>query len=54
MEFLIVAVFAAFSRRVPLRPKELLRPGRAMTASFIKYASPVILNESLWGLGTTS
>ena len=52
-EFLIVAVCAVFSRRVPLRPRALLRPGTAIVGSFVKYSSPVILNESLWGLGTT-
>ena len=53
VEFLIVAVAAVVTRRVPLRPKALLRPGRAMVGSFAKYASPVIVNESFWGLGTT-
>ena len=53
VEFAIVAAAAAVTHRVPLRPKALLRPGRAMIRSFIKYASPVIINESFWGLGTT-
>lgn len=52
-EFLIVAVCAVFTRRVPLRPRALLLPGTAIVSSFVKYSSPVILNETLWGLGTT-
>lgn len=52
-EFLIVAVYALRSRRIPLMPGQLLRPGRAVIHTFAKYASPVLLNETLWGLGTT-
>lgn len=52
-EFLIVAVYALRSRRVPLMPGLILRPGRAIVHTFAKYASPVLLNETLWGLGTT-
>ena len=50
-EFLIVAVYALRDRRVPLRPRTLLRPGDAITRDFVKYASPVLVNETLWGLG---
>ena len=53
VEFLITAGYAVRCRRVPLRPKALFRPGREMVGSFIKYSAPVLLNESLWGLGTT-
>lgn len=53
VEFLIVAVYALRSRRVPLMPDCLFRPGRAILHAFAKYASPVLLNETLWGLGTT-
>lgn len=53
VEFLIVAVYALRSRRVPLSPGLILRPGRTTVRTFVKYASPVLLNETLWGLGTT-
>lgn len=53
VEFLITAGYAIRCRRVPLRPKSMFRPGTEMVRSFIKYSSPVLLNESLWGLGTT-
>lgn len=53
VEFLITAGYAIRCRRVPLRPKSLFQPGKDMVQSFIKYSSPVLLNESLWGLGTT-
>ena len=31
----------------------LLRPGGAMARSFLKYATPVLVNEVLWGLGVS-
>ncbi len=34
---------------VPIR---LLRPGVEMLRRFIRFATPVVLNETLWGLGT--
>ena len=52
-EFAITAVYALRCRRVPLRPRALLRPGRAILRSFVKYATPVLVNDALWGLGTT-
>lgn len=53
-EFLLVVLYVLFSRRVPLMPRQFLRPGRDTVRSFIRYATPVLLNETLWGLGTTS
>ena len=31
----------------------VLRPGREMVGKLIKYSAPVVLNETLWGLGTS-
>ena len=53
VEFLIVLVYALLCRRIPLRPRLLLRPGRDTARSFTKYATPVLFNETMWGLGTT-
>ena len=53
VEFLLVLLYAAFSRRVPLMPSLLFRPGKATARSFAKYATPVLFNETMWGLGTT-
>ena len=53
VEFIIVLVYAICNKRVPLIPKALFCPGRAMLKSAAVYAGPVILNETLWGLGTT-
>jgi Na+-driven multidrug efflux pump len=52
-EFAIVAVCALRDRRVPLCPMALVRPGRAIVKSAVRYAGPVILNETLWGTGTS-
>ncbi len=53
VEFLLTLGYALFSRRVPLRPSALFRPGMVFLRDFIKYSTPVLLNETLWGLGTT-
>ena len=52
-EFLICAVCALRSRLIPLHLGLFFRPGLEMTRRFIKYASPVVLNETVWGLGNS-
>ena len=52
-EFLIVAVYALRSTRVPLLPRALLHPGRAVCRSVLHYSGPVMINETFWGLGTS-
>ena len=51
VEVVIVAFYAPHYRRVPLNFRLLLRPGWTMVRSFLKYATPVLVNEVLWGLG---
>ena len=51
-EFLIMIVYAKVNRRFKLKLKSVFFPGRMMINKFIKYASPVVLNETLWGTGT--
>lgn len=53
LEFVIVAVRAPRYRRVPLMLRLLLRPGGAMARSFLKYATPVLVNEVPGGLGVS-
>ena len=53
VEFLITLLYALRNRRVPLQPAALLRPGRVILHNFARYSAPVLVNESLWGLGTT-
>lgn len=53
IEFIIMVFHAVFSKRFRLKPALLLRPGKDTWRRFFKYATPVVLNETLWGLGTS-
>ena len=53
LEFIIMAVYAVRNKSFRLRPALILRPGKEMCRRFLKYATPVVLNETLWGLGTS-
>lgn len=53
VEFLITVGYALRDRRIPLQPGVLFRPGTAFLGDFVKYSTPVLINDSLWGLGTT-
>jgi putative MATE family efflux protein len=52
-EFLVAVVYVARSRVFRPDVRLMLRPGAAMTRDFIRYATPVVVNETLWGLGTS-
>lgn len=52
-EFVICVVCALRGRTIPLHLDCFLRPGVEMARRFVKYASPVILNETIWGLGNS-
>ncbi len=52
-EFLICVVCALRSRLVPLDLACFFHPGMDMVRRFLKYASPVVLNEAVWGLGNS-
>ena len=52
-EFLICVVCAIRSKTIPLDPGAFLHPGWDMARRFIKYASPVFVNETIWGLGNS-
>ena len=52
-EFLICVVYALRDRRIRMRWAAFFRPGWDMLRRFLKYASPVVLNEAGWGLGNS-
>lgn len=52
-EFVICVVCAVRSKTVPLDLGCFLRPGRDMVRRFVKYSSPVVLNEAAWGFGNS-
>lgn len=53
VEFVISLVYALRCKQMPLMPTCILRPGKATFRSFVKFSTPVLLNETLWGTGTS-
>ena len=53
VEFVISLVYALHCKQMPLLPACILRPGKATFRSFVKFSTPVLLNETLWGTGTS-
>ena len=53
VEFIICLVCALRSKTIPLHIPCLLRPGMDMLRRFVRYASPVVVNEILWGAGNS-
>lgn len=52
VELVMVAVYAIFfDKKLPLMAKKLLVPGKIIARDYIKYATPVVINETLWSLG---
>ena len=51
LEFLVMVLYAVFNRRFRLKPALVFRPGQALLERYIRYSTPVVLNETLWGLG---
>lgn len=53
LEFAIMAGYALCNKRFRLSFAHLLRPGREIFEKFARYSSPVVFNETMWGLGTS-
>ncbi len=52
VEFFITMVYAFFIRgKLRLDLKTLLLPGRMFLRDFIHFSGPVVLNETIWGIG---
>ena len=45
--------WAVRDRRFRIEPALLFRPGGEMTRRFVRFATPVMCNETFWGLGTS-
>ncbi len=52
-EFIICTVYALRDKRIRMQWAAFVRPGWDMLRRFLKYASPVVLNEAAWGLGNS-
>lgn len=50
LEVLVVTGCFFRSKRLPVKPGLMLRPGRIIAGDFIKYSLPVVLNEGMWSL----
>lgn len=53
VEFAVALAFALWNKRLPLRWGCILRPGRIILRSFVKYSTPVVCNEAMWSIGTS-
>lgn len=51
-EFLLMLLHICFNKTFRLQAKLLLCPGKEMMVKFKKYCTPVVFNETMWGLGT--
>jgi len=52
VEIVMVAVYAIFfDRKIPFMVKKLFCPGKVIAADYIRYATPVVINETLWSFG---
>ena len=52
-ELIICIIYALRDQRIPLDLKSFLHPGVEMARRFVRYASPVLINETIWGLGNS-
>ena len=52
-EFAVCSFCAVRSRLLPIQWRAFFRPGWEMLRRFVKYSSPVVLNETAWGLGNS-
>jgi putative MATE family efflux protein len=53
LEFVIAVGHIALGKRFRLQFDRLLHPSPAMLGKYVRFATPVLLNETLWGLGTS-
>lgn len=53
VEFGAMMFYALRSNRFPLKPALMFRPGTELLRKFLHYAVPVVINETLWGLGSS-
>ena len=51
VELIITTVCALRNTDFPLRVKEIIRPGVVIFRDFIRYSAPVVVNETVWGIG---
>ena len=53
VSFAIMLVWAICDKKFRIKPQLLFRPGGEMARRFVRIATPVVCNETLWSLGTS-
>jgi len=53
LELLIVSAHIGRNRDFQRHLSHVVCPGTGMTLRFVRYAGPVVLNEAVWGMGTS-
>ena len=53
LSFAVMVIWAVRDKKFRIRPALLLKPGKDMTLRFLRFATPVVCNETFWGLGTS-
>ncbi|MBQ9989023.1 MAG: MATE family efflux transporter [Clostridia bacterium] len=54
IEFIITMGYVLFiDKRLPIQPRFFFCPGKLILRDFFRYALPVLINETLWGVGTS-
>ena len=50
---IIMISYALTNRRFRMKPALMVRPGKVLIQKFLRYSGPVVLNETLWGVGAS-
>ena len=53
LEFIIMISYALTNRRFRMKPALMVQPGKVLIQKFLRYSGPVVLNETLWGVGAS-
>lgn len=52
LEFTAIFIYAVFiDKRIKLMPEKIFKPGKIIFKDYIKYCTPALINEVLWGIG---
>lgn len=53
LELIVMVAHIRLNKAFPLKIKLILLPDKEIMGKFLKYCTPVVVNETLWGLGTS-
>src|SRR5699024_1691664 len=49
-EVVVILGCMLWSKRLPINPRLMAKPGKLIAGDFMKYSLPVVLNEGMWSL----